>query len=166
MRNFLVVMLLIGFAGQAEAAVETKIAYVDVGKAFDEYQKTKDADGTLEKKGQSKQDEREKKVDAIKKLKDELALLSEDARKKRQTDLDQSLKDLQDFDSKVRDELRRERDSIVRDILKEIDEIISDYGNKQGYSLILNDRVLLYGRQDMDITSQIIQILNERYKKK
>ncbi len=166
MRNFLAVMLLVGFAGQAEAAVEAKIAYVDVGKAFDEYQKTKDADSTLEKKGQSKQDEREKKVDTIKKLKDELALLSEDARKKRQADLDQSLKDLQDFDSRVRDELRRERDSIVRDILKEIDEIISDYGNKQGYSLILNDRVLLYGRQDMDITSQIIQILNERYKKK
>ena len=166
MRRFLAAALLVGFAGQAMAAVEMKIAYVDVGKAFDEYQKTKDADSTLEKKGQSKQDEREKKVEAVKKLKDDMALLSEDARKKKQTDLDQSLKDLQDFDSKVRDELRRERDSIVRDILKEIDEIISDYGNKQGYSLILNDRVLLYGRQDMDITGQIIQILNERYKKK
>lgn len=158
--------IIVAAAGQALAAVESRIGFVDVAKAFDSYQKTKDADSVMEKKGEAKQQEREKKVAAVKKLKDEMELLSEETRKKKQAEMDQTLRELQDFDVKVRDELRRERDSIVRDILKEIDELISEYGDKNGFSMILNDRVLLYGRQEMDITNQVIQILNERYNSK
>ncbi|MBI1976021.1 MAG: OmpH family outer membrane protein [Candidatus Omnitrophica bacterium] len=159
-------LIFVASAGQAFAAVENRVGFVDVAKAFDSYQKTKDADSVMEKKGEAKQQEREKKVAAVKKLKDEMELLSEEARRKKQTEMDQTLRDLQDFDSKVRDELRRERDSIVRDILKEIDELIGEYGDKNGFSMILNDRVLLYGRQEMDVTTQIIQLLNERYNSK
>lgn len=161
-------MLLLGLTLPCETArgAETQIGFVDIGKSFDEYQKTKDADQLLEVKGEAKQQEREKKVEEIKRLKDEMGLLSEEARKKKQAELDEELKGLQDFDVKVRDELRRERDSIVRDILKEINEIINEYGSKHGYGVILNDRVLLYGREEMDVTGQIIQILNERYKGK
>ena len=147
-------------------AKETRVGFVDVARTFDEYQKTKDSDKILEGKGEGKQAEREKRVGAIKKLKEEMEVLSEEGRKKKQAYLDQQLKELQDFDAQVKDELRRERDSMVRDILKEIDAIIREYGNKEGFSMILNDRVLLYGSEDLDITNEIIRVLNERYKKK
>ena len=54
---------------------------------------------------------------------------------------------------------------MVKDILKEMSDVIKEYGQKNGYSIILNDRVLLYGDSGMDLTNEIIKILNEKYNK-
>ena len=55
---------------------------------------------------------------------------------------------------------------MVKDILQDIDKVISEYGKGEGYSIILNDRTLLYGENQLNLTEQIIKILNDRYKKK
>jgi len=54
---------------------------------------------------------------------------------------------------------------MVRDILKEMNTVIQKYGENNGYSIILNDRVLLYGGKTLDITDEIIKIMNKNYKK-
>jgi outer membrane protein len=54
---------------------------------------------------------------------------------------------------------------MVKDILKEMNSVIQEYGKNQGYSIILNDRVLLYGDPAEDLTDKIIKILNDSYKK-
>ena len=63
-------------------------------------------------------------------------------------------------------ELRKERDTMVREILKEIDGAISDYAKKNGYTIIINSRVLLYGQTEDDLTQAILTILNSNYNKK
>ena len=45
-------------------------------------------------------------------------------------------------------------------------DVIKEYGGKNGYSIIVNDRVLLYGDPGMDLTNEIIKILNDKYNKK
>ncbi len=146
-------------------AEEIKIGYVNLGKTFDEYEKTKESDSSLEKKGEGKQKEREKLVDEIKKLKDEIVLLSNKGKEEKQPIIGEKIEKLQEFDKEVRDELRQERDEMVRDILREIDEVIQDYGKKYGYTAILNDRVLVYGNESIDITQDIIDVLNKDHKK-
>ena len=150
---------------KAEAAGE-KIGYVDLARVFDEYNKTKAFDKTLEGKGALKQADRDKMVAEVKKLRDEAELLSAKAKDDKQAVIDEKIKTLQDFDRTTRDGLRKERDGMVRDILKEIEVVIQDFGKAQGYGYIFNDRVLVYKSEGNDLTNQVIKVLNDNYAKK
>ena len=143
-----------------------KIGYINLGKTFDEYEKTKQSDKSLEKKGDKKEKARQKLVDEIKELKEEMVLLSDKGKEEKQAIIDEKIRSLQEFDKETRDELRQDRDEMVRDILREIDKIIQDYGKKNGYTVVLNDRMLVYGDETIDITQDIIDILNKNYKKR
>ncbi len=148
------------------AADAGKIGYVDLARVFDEYQKTKSFDKSLETKGTSKQQERDRLVNEVKKLRDEAELLGAKAKDDKQVQIDEKIKTLQDFDRTTRDALRKERDGMVRDILKEIETVIQDFGKAQGYSFIFNDRVLVFKNETADLTPQIIKVLNDSYAKK
>ena len=149
-------------AKKAEAAGE-KIGYVDLARVFDEYGMTKELDKQLETKGAAKQGDRDKMVAEIKKLRDEAELLSAKAKDDKQTVIDEKLKVLQDFDRTTRDALRKERDTMVRDILKQIEVVVQDFGKQQGYGYIFNDRVLVYKSEGNDLTAQVIKVLNDSY---
>ena len=169
MRRFLVFGLIgifvLFLSGIAFAQSEQKIGFVDLSRAFDEYQKTKDFDRSLEKKGDVKQEQREKLVKEIRKMRDALELLNEKARDKKEKDIEAKIRFLQEFDQDAKTGLTKERDDMVRDILKELNNVIQEYGQSHGYSLILNDRVLLYGDKPLDLTDEIIKVLNDNYKK-
>lgn len=146
-------------------AAGEKIAYMDLGKIFDDYSKTKDFDKDLEKKSDSKQAERDKLVAEIKKLKDEMDLMSDKAKEPKQAAIDDKIKKLQDFDRDTRDALKKERDDMARQILKEIKDVIDDVGKKEGYTLILDNRAVLYGVEASDLTVAVLKNLNDRYGK-
>lgn len=152
-------------AVSAAFAVGEKIAYMDLAKIFDEYNKTKDLDKQLEDKGTAKQAERDKLVSEIKKLKDELELMSDKGKEDKQAAIDEKIKKLQDFDRESRDALRKERDDMARQILKEIKDTIDEVGKKEGYLLILDSRAILYGREGDDLTNGILKTLNDKYVK-
>lgn len=143
-------------------AEETKIGYINLGRILDRYEKTEKSEKSLEKKLDQKQQEREKLVDEIKKLKDEIVLLSAKGKQEKQSAIDEKIKNLQEFDRELRNELQQERDEALRDILREIDRVIQDFGRNNGYTVILNDRVLVYGDETIEITQDIIDILNKK----
>lgn len=145
------------------AAADLKIGYLDVGKTFDEYKKTKELDASLENQTKAKQAERDKLVSEITRLRDELALLSEKGKQDKQAVIDEKVKKLQEFDSVTRNDLRKKRDEMVADILKEIDKSVQEHGNKNGYDLILNDKVLIYKKENLNITEDILKALNSQY---
>ncbi len=147
-------------------AAGEKIGYVDMAKVFDDYLKTKDFDKALESKGSTKRSEREKMVNEVKKLRDEAELLSAAAKDDKQAQIDEKIKSLQEFDRDTRSVLGKERDNMVRDILKEIEVVIQDFGKAQGYSFIFYDRALAYKGESSNITSQVIKVLNDSYAKK
>ena len=163
---FTVAALVLGSftAPKAEAAGD-KIGYVDLARVFDEYNKTKEFDKSLEGKGAGKQADRDKMVAEVKKLRDEAELLSAKAKDDKQAMIDEKIKALQDFDRNTRDALRKERDGMVKDILKEIEVVIQDFGKAQGYGYIFNDRVLVYKSEGNDLTNQVIKVLNDNYAK-
>ncbi|MFC1624003.1 OmpH family outer membrane protein [Candidatus Omnitrophota bacterium] len=165
-----IIFILTGFfmlsiSGMALAQEDDKVGFVDLSRAFDEYQKTKDFDRDLEKKGDIKQEQREKLVREIRKMRDEVELMNEKARAKKEKDIEADIKSLQEFDQGAKTSLTKDRDDMVRDILKEMSDIIQEYGDKNGYSIILNDRVLLFGSKQLDLTDEIIKILNNNYKR-
>ncbi|MCM8783583.1 MAG: OmpH family outer membrane protein [Candidatus Omnitrophica bacterium] len=147
-------------------AADLKIGYIDVSRVFDEYNRTKEEDQILEKKGSEKEAQREKMVNEIKKIKEELDLASDKVKPDKQKLLDEKIKNLQGYDRTTREDLRKERDGIVREILKEIDGVIQELGKKEGYTVIVNERLLLYRDESLDLTGRVIKILNEQYDKK
>jgi outer membrane protein len=150
-------------AGKVFAESQGKIGYIDLSRSFDEYQKTKDLDKELEGKGDMKQQAREKLVQDIRTMRGELELMNKNSREKKEADIEAKIKSLQEFDQEAKTDLTKDRDNMVKDILKEMSDVIKEYGEKNGYSIIVNDRVLLYGDSTMDLTNEIIKILNDKY---
>lgn len=153
-------LFVIGLLCGNAAAKEYKIGYVDLAKVSDEYAKTKDYEKSFESKVKGKDAERQKSVDEIRKLKDEQALLSDKAKADKQTAIDDKIKKLQDFDKSVRDELIKQRNQMLGEIQKDIDGVISVYAKEAGYDIVLIKQTVLYGGNDLDITSEIIKRLN------
>lgn len=147
-------------------ATAQKIGYIDVAKVFEGYQRTKDQDTQLQSTGKKKEEEREAIVHEIRRLKDEQALLAEEAREKKQEAIDAKVRELQDFDLVARRELTEERNKTVREIFKDVDEVVQRYGERKAYDFIFNERVLLYRSPRYDISRDILDELNREYAKK
>jgi Skp family chaperone for outer membrane proteins len=142
-----------------------KLGYVDLSRAFSEYSKTKDYDKVLEEKQNAYTTERDKKVAEIKQLQDKLNLLSDKEKEAKKGDLEVKVTALQEFDRQKQTDLRKDQDEKMKDILKDIEEAVKNYSEKEGYTLVFNDRVLVYQNKSMDITDKVIEILNKGSKK-
>ena len=154
------------FTTQPLFAEGEKYAYVDVAKVFDEYQKTKDNDQVLQASGKKKETERDSLVLEIRQMKDEMVLLADDAKLKKQEVLNQKIKTLQDFDMQAKQELGEQRNKVVRDIFKDIDDAVQRFGERKGIDFILNERALLYRNSKYDVTAEVIQEINKDYSAK
>jgi outer membrane protein len=153
------VMFLMGIASQAMA--EGKIGYVDLSKLFDEYYKTKDYDQVLQAEHKKYQDEGQKKVDAYQAAQAEVAIFTGDKKKAKETEIEKMKSALMEFDQQTKTTLTKERNEKIREILLEIEKIVSSYAEKGNYEYILNDKVLIYGKPTFDVTEDILKILNE-----
>ena len=71
-----------------------KIGYVDVGKLFDEYPKTKEYDKNLESKSSLYEKDRDAKISEIKQMQEKLSLLSDAEKEKKEKELQDKIKDL------------------------------------------------------------------------
>ncbi|MDD5449682.1 MAG: OmpH family outer membrane protein [Candidatus Omnitrophica bacterium] len=163
MRKFLTILFagifLLALAAFSYAK-DQKTAYVDLDKVFEEYNKTKEEYKSLDDKLKAKEAERKKMVDEVRRLKDELELMSDKGKEQKQAAIDEKINTLSEFDRKAKDEFKKERVDAIRDISTEIDKVIQDYGKSQDYDYIYSSRALVFGKDEYDMTPEIIKILN------
>ena len=158
----LAVFSLFLFATSAQAA--DKFGYIDLSRTFSEYSKTKGYDKALSDKEKAYTDERDKKVAELKALQDKVNLLNDTEREAKKGELDSKMKSFQDSDRQKQDELRKEQDEKMKEILKDIEVAVKKYAEKEGYTMVFNDRVLVYQNKALEITNQIIEDLNKASK--
>jgi outer membrane protein len=139
-----------------------RIAWVDLDRIFKEYKGTQQFEQKLDELSKSKQKERERRVSEIRNLRDELILLDSENRAAQQKRLDEKFRELMEFDQKVREELRNEREEALRAILKEIESSVKEFAKARGFDLILTDRAILYGAEGLDVTDEILEIINQK----
>jgi len=150
-------------AGMVSAA--EKFAYVDLSRLFSEYGKTKDYDKTLNEKQEAYRTEIDKKTNEVKQLQDKMNLLSDKEKEAKKAEFETKVKGLQDFERQKLTDLRKEQDERMKEIFKDIEEAVKRYAEKEGYTLVFNDRVFVYQTKNMDITNKVMGILNKGYKK-
>ncbi len=153
-------LAVLGISAKDAFAKEYKIGYIDPVKVLNEYSKTKESEKSFEEKRKSKEAERKKMTDEITKLKEEQALLSEKAKAEKQAVVDDKIKALQAFDRKAQGELMGEGNAMMSGIQKDIEKVVTDYAKETEYDLVLNSRVLMYGKEELDFTDEIIKRLN------
>lgn len=154
----LIISLFVGF-GTAQAA--DKFAYIDLSRTFSEYNKTKEYDKVLSDKEKVYTNERDKKINDLKSFQDKINLLNDKEKEAKRTELQNKVKAMQEFDRQKQAELRKDQEDRMKEILKDIEVAVKKYSEKEGYTLVFNDRVLVYQTKSMDITSNIIAILNK-----
>lgn len=145
----------------AVAADGGKIGYVDLSRLFDEYHKTKEYDKVLEAKHTDLEKAGKGKIEKIKESESKLALLKEDQKKVLEEEIDVLKGEAQEFVRQEQSNLTKDRNEKIREILLEIEKRVSDFAEKEGYDIILNDRVLIFGNPAQDLTEQILVILNK-----
>lgn len=146
-------------------AAELKIGYVNLAKVFDGYERTKASDAVLEGKGKQKETEFEGRMNELKKLRQNLELLNDQVREAKTREVEEKADELQRFRANTARDLRRERDKIAKEILAEIQRGVEEYAKANGFSLILDERSLLYGQPAYDVTDAILTQLNSRAQK-
>ena len=142
-----------------------KMGYVDVGKLFDEYQKTKEYDKNLESKASVYEKDRDSKISEIKQLQEKLSLLADKEKEKKEKELQEKVKSVKDFALSKESDLKKERDDRLKEVLNDIEDAVKQYAQKEGYTMVFNDRVFMYKADANDITNKVLEILQANYKK-
>jgi outer membrane protein len=162
-RTFIAIVFILCVMGTgAYAADGGKIGYVDLSRLFDEYHKTKEYDKVLEAKHGDLEKIGKEKVEKIKESEGKLALLKEDQKAALEAEINMMKGEAEEYVRQEQSNLTKERNEKIREILLEIEKIVSDFATQNGYNIIFNDRVLIYGDPAQDLTESILAILNKQ----
>ena len=157
----LTVVLAVTVFSQGAYAKNLKIAVVDLRRAFYEYEEYKSMDKELADLTTAKTAERNEKVAEIQKMRDEIQLLSDEAKALKQREIDAKLNELGVFDRAIRQDVLAKKDSIFRDVMERIQEIVTMIGEKEDYDYILDSRNIMYSQEGSDITDAVLLELNQ-----
>lgn len=164
----MVLLLATGTAKDLCAAeISSKIGYVDLKVALNESETGKKAKGELESLIKTKQGVIDEKGKTIEKLKGELekqaSVLSPDARKAKEDEIERLLREYQRLVQDSQAELKKKEDKYTESIIKEIRGVIEKVAEEEGYAIILEnfEGMILYARKDLDVTDKVVKKFNE-----
>ena len=89
--------------------------------------------------------------------------MSAQAKDAKAKEIEEKSDEFQRLKTRSERELLRERNQLARQILEEIEQTVSQYAKTHGFSVILDQRSLLYGEDAYDVTDEILRLLNDRY---
>ncbi|MCG6550967.1 MAG: OmpH family outer membrane protein [Candidatus Magnetominusculus sp. LBB02] len=146
-----------------------KIGFVDIQKVINDSEPGKKAKEALEvhiKGYQAKIEEKEKSIDAMKsELEKKGSALSEDAKKKKQDEMQTAIRDLKRMAAEAQEEVRKKEADLTKDVFTDIRNIIRQLGKDDGYTAIFEGGPILYAVESSDVTDKIVKKLNELKKK-
>jgi outer membrane protein len=166
----LLAVILVGSLITSASAVELKIGVVDLQKAMELSEAGQKAKTMFQKKVDRVQQDLKAKQDELALLKEELdrqsVLLSDEARMEKQSSYQLGLKDFKRLYEDAQEELRREDAKLSEKILKNLQAVIEEYGEKEKYDLIMEKTQsgLMHRNSKLDITSTIILLYDDSKK--
>jgi len=179
-------LLLIGSIAAAAplAHAQMKVGTIDMNRVFTEYYKTKDAEQKLNEQRAAAKKEFDDRIETLKKSMEEITKLnaqiekpelSKDAKdavlKERETKVADARnldKEVNDFKSTRERQLQEQFLRMRKDIIDDIMKIVTTRVSSAGYDLVFDKSglsmgqipVVVYSRDDMDFSKDIIEKLN------
>jgi outer membrane protein len=155
----------------AQAPQPTRVGYVDLQRILARSQAGVQAREQLEKEKVTMQKQLDGHKVEIDKLRDELEkkgqLLSADARRDKQDQLERKLRDAQRLAGDLEKELQRKEQNMGAKILRELEGIFTRVGKEKGFVLIVERRQagIVYGAPEGDVTEEVIKAFDDEMRK-
>lgn len=158
-------------ASASVAADGVKLGTVDVQKVLLTSDTGKAAKEQLSAKIAKHEVEKNTREDELKKLKTELEkqniILNESARNAKEKDYQQKLKEYQRFIKDVNDELQAKDEELKNRIIDEALKATQEFGKKNGFTYIfVKSEMMMYMDEKVDVTDEIVRLLNGKKDKK
>lgn len=153
----------------AAGGQELKIGYVDLQRALNECESGKKAREEFKKQVDKLQVDLKKQKDDLDALKAQLekkaVLMKDEERRNLEKDYGRRLRDFERSYKDSQAELQAKDNELTGDILKELQKVIVDYGQRENYTLILENSssAVLYGAPGADLTDKILQAFDDGY---
>ncbi len=168
MKNFLLFFIIFFFFNSYSLSEENKIVYIDMDLLISKSLAGKSINNQI--KSQNKNNlEKFKKIESDIKNEDEdisnkKNILSEDEYKKLVSQLNKKIKNYRVMVSENVDKNNKLKISATKKLIKKLNPILSDYSEKNSISIILQKRDIIIGKNSLNITDDIIKILDENVK--
>ena len=163
--TFLFFFLLFSFNSHAEE----KILYLDVNFLLSKSEAGIYINNELQKINKKNIEEFKKAEKSIKSEEEKLLkqknILKEEEFNNKLNILRNKYKSYQEMKNNKNNDLKILRDKAGNQILKILNEILAEYSAKNKVSLIIEKKNVIIGKSDLDITKNILKILNEKIKK-
>ena len=162
--------LAVALAAPAMSA-ELLIGTVDLQRALNECDAGKRAKEEFKGEVDKLQSQLAKQKESLERIKADLEkkglVLKEEERKNLERDYQRRLRDFQRTYKDSQAELQQRDNELTAEILRELQEVIAEFGSTSPYTLILeasNTGVVLYNNRSTDLTDKIIQAYNAKRK--
>ena len=166
MRRFLLAFTLALAAGAASAQ-SMKIGYVDVQRAVQEVEEGKAARTRLQSELQQKRADLDKKRADLEKMKadydKQAPVLSDDAKKQRQEQLQKAFVEAQNAAGQMQEELSGKEQEAMQSISKRLLQVVAEVSDRESFTFVLDKAALLYAPAASDITNEVVRRYNERF---
>ena len=157
------VMMFVIFSMKASfvMAENGKVGYVDLRKAFYEYDKTKTMKDSIDDLTEERQVKRDKMIEDIAKMRDEAEMLAGEAKEKKMKQVNDKSLEIQDFEREARQELLGKENDMFKEVVKDIQDVVENMGKAGGYDYIFDSRNIMYADKNFELTEKVIEKLNK-----
>ena len=168
MRRILLALILPATLLAAKAArAEPKIGYVDVQRAVQEVEDGKQARARLKGEVEERRKQLDSKKVELTKLQGDYekqaAVLSEDAKRKKQEELQQKLMAAQQSAQEMQEELTGKEQEAMSSISKRMLQAVAEVADKDGLAYVFDKSALLYAPNSSDVTNEVIRHYNDKF---
>ena len=169
MKYWLVVGMLVVSCSVALAQERIKIGFIDIQRIIAESQAGKKAKDRFQAQVKKAEADVQKERQDLERLKGDLdkkgPLLKEEERRSLEADFQKRSVSLQRTMGDYQQDLQRKNNEMMAEILKELEQVVTEIGKAEKFTLILERSQILYSDQATDITSRVIEVYNSRVKK-
>tara|TARA_B100001758_G_scaffold242293_1_gene250344 strand:- start:486 stop:1001 length:516 start_codon:yes stop_codon:yes gene_type:complete len=167
MKKYFLIFFLFAYSEYLYA--DNRIIYIDINEIITNSESGKHLNKELIKINDAniaefKNIEKELKSEEEKILKQK-NILKESEFNTKVNELREKVKTYNEFKNKKNNDLKNLRDSSVKKILNVLNSILGEYSAKNSISLIIDKKNIIIGKSELDVTNQIMELLNKKIKK-
>jgi len=148
------------------AQAADKVGVINTQDVFMNSDAGKRVNQSLEAKFKAKQQQFAQEGDSIKQAADELnkkaSVMAADAKQKAQAELQTRYEKLLSDQNAASQQMIQEKNQLVEPLMKTLDQVISDYAQKNGFAVIIERGATLFVAPGTDVTADIAKAFNAK----
>jgi outer membrane protein len=148
------------------ARAESKVAFVDINRALNETADGRAAKAKLKKEFDARQKQLDERQEEVKRLQADLQsrgdAMSDEARHKAQSEMDQKLMEVSKLYAQLQQELNQKEGAATKPILVKMTAIIKNIAEAEGVTMVFDraESGLIYAQPSLDLTNELIRRYN------